>query len=186
MNVVKYATNKMNCYRRTYVIFDRYNTSIKDATRCQRACEAAREYKLTMNAPLPQQQVVLSVAKNKVQLVDLLCEELQQLDDVTLNTSLVITGISPVPTEVRSDWLAQRFDLKTTHEEADVIIPQQLVVLADMGCKTINVICDDTDVFVLLAHYFAEESLSVLLIMEYTSRSRSSIDIEATLARHSG
>ena len=77
LNFVKYATNKMHCYRRTHVIFDRYNTSIKDATRCKRACDAAREYKLTMNAPLPQQQGVLSVTKNKVQLIDLICEELQ-------------------------------------------------------------------------------------------------------------
>ena len=109
-------------------MFDRYKTSIKDATRCQRACEATREYKLTMNPPLPQQQVVLSVVKNKVQLIDLICEELQQLDDVPLNTSLVIKERTPVPMEVRSDALVQRFD-------------------------------DDTDVFVLLAHYFAEESL---------------------------
>ncbi len=70
------------------VIFDRYSTRIKDSTRCQRACEAAREYTLTVNAPLPQQQVVLSVTKNTVQLIDLICEELQQLDDVPLNTSL--------------------------------------------------------------------------------------------------
>ena len=141
LNFVKYATNKMPCYRRTHVIFVRYNTSIKNATRCQRACEAAREYKLTMNAPLPQQQVVLSVTSlNKVQLIDLICEELQQLDDVPLNTSLVITGRYPVPMEVRSDALIQRFDLKTTHVEAYVIFPQQVVALADMGCKTINVI----------------------------------------------
>ena len=139
-----------------------------------------------MNAPLSQQQVVLSVTKNKVQLIDLICEELQQLDDVPLNTSLVITGISPVPMEVRSDALVQRFDLKATHEKADVIIPRQVVALADMGCKTINVICDDTDVLVLLAHYFAEEGLSVSLIMESTSRSRSSIDIGATVAKHPG
>ena len=117
-----------------YVIFDRYNTSIKDATRCQQACEAAREYKLTINVPLPQQQVVLSVTKNKVQLIDLICEELQQLDDVLLNTSSVIIGRSPVPMEVRSYALVQRFDLKTSHEEVDVIIPQQVVALPDMGC----------------------------------------------------
>ena len=55
-----------------------------------------------------------------------------------------------------------------------------------MGCKTINVICDDTHVFVLLARYFAEESLSVSLIMESTSRSRPSTDIGATVAKHSG
>ena len=168
------------------VIFDRYNTSITDATRCQRACEAAREYKLTMNSPLPQQQVILSVTKNKVQLIDLICEERQQLDDVPLNTSLVIPGRYPVPMEVRSNALVQRVDLKTTHDEADVIIPQQVVALADMGCKSINGICDDTYVFVLLAHYFAEESFSVSLIMESTSRSRSSIDMGATVAKHSG
>ena len=88
--------------------------------------------------------------------------------------------------EVRSDALVQRFDLKTTHEGTDVTIPLQVVALADMGCKTIKVICDDTDVFVLLAHYFAEESLSVSLIMESTSRSKSSIDIGATVEKHSG
>ena len=87
--------------------------------------------------------------------------------------------------EVRSDALVQIFDLKTTHEDTDVMIPQQVVVLADVGCKTINVIFADTDVFVLLAHYFAEENLSVPLIMDPTSRSRSSIDIGATVAKHS-
>ena len=56
--------------------FDRYNTSIKDATRCQRACEASGEDKLTMNAPLPQQQGVLSVTKNKVQLIVIISEEI--------------------------------------------------------------------------------------------------------------
>ena len=59
--------------------------------------------------------------------------------------------------EVRSDALVQICDLKTTHEEVDDIIQQQVVALADMGCKTINVICNDIYVFVLLAHYFAEE-----------------------------
>ena len=34
LNFIEYATNKMHCYRRTHVIFYRYNTSIKDTTRC--------------------------------------------------------------------------------------------------------------------------------------------------------
>ena len=146
--------------QRTHVIFDRYDTSIKDADRCQRACEASMEYELTMNAPLPQQQGVLSVTKNKVQLIDLIREDLQTLDDERSKTSLVITRRCPVPMEVRSKALVQIIDLKTTHEEADVIIHQQVVALADMVCKIINGIhvCTDTDVFVLLAHYFADES----------------------------
>ena len=61
-----------------------------------------------------------------------------------------------------------------------------MVALADGWCKTINVICDATYVFVLLAHYFAEESLPVPLIRDPTSRSRSSIDIGTTVAKHSG
>ena len=39
------------------------------------------EYKLTMNASLPQQQLDLSVTKNKVQLIDLIYAELQKRDD---------------------------------------------------------------------------------------------------------
>ena len=87
-----------------------------------------------MNARVPQEQAVLSVTKNKVQLIDLICEELQQVDNVPPNTSLTIIGRYPVPMEVRCDALVQQFDLKTTHEEADFIIPQQVVALADMGC----------------------------------------------------
>ena len=66
-----------------------------------------------MNVPLPQQQDVLSFTKNEVQLIDLMCEELQKLDDVPLNTRLVITGRYPVPMEVKSKALFQKNDLKT-------------------------------------------------------------------------
>ena len=45
--------------------------------------------------------------------------------------------------EVRSDALVHIFGLKTTHEDTYVIIPHQGVALADVGCKTINVICDE-------------------------------------------
>ena len=55
------------------------------------------EYKLTMNASLPQQKLDLSVTKNKVQLIDLIFAELQKRDDQHLKTSLVITGRYHVP-----------------------------------------------------------------------------------------
>ena len=73
-------------------------------------------------------------------------------------------------------------DLETTHEEEDVILPQQVVALADMGCNIINIICDDTYICVCTTLPL----LSVSLIMEPTSRSRSSIAIGATVAKHSG
>ena len=50
------------------------------------------EYKLTMNPSIPQQQLDISVTKNKVQLIDLIYSELQKRDDQHLKTSLVIIG----------------------------------------------------------------------------------------------
>ena len=38
------------------------------------------------------------------------------------------------------------------HEEADVIIIQQMVKASESGVKRINIGCEDTDVFVLLLH----------------------------------
>ena len=67
-----------------------------------------------------------------------------------------------------------------------LIISTTCVVDCPRSPLFLLLICDDTDVFVLLTHYFAEESLSVPLIMDLTDRSRSSIDIGATVAKHSG
>ena len=81
--------------------------------------------------------------------------------------------------------MVDRIDLKTTHEEADVIIPQQMVYAASQGAKTIIVICDDTDVFVLLFHYYLLRKLTCCLFMEGTSAvERTVIDIAATMKKH--
>jgi len=53
-----------------------------------------------------------------------------------------------------------------------------------MDC--ITVICDDTDVFVLLMHYYFTEQLTCQLYMVGTSPSRSTMDIKATVEIHSG
>ena len=52
------------------------------------------EYKLTMNASLPQQQLYLSVTKNQVQLIDLIYAELQKRDDQHLKTEITCTNVS--------------------------------------------------------------------------------------------
>ena len=85
------------------------------------------------------------------------------------NHKLLITGSSEVPQEIRSGVVVDRIDLKTTHEEADVIIPQQMVYAVSQGAKTIIVICDDTDVFVLLLHYYLLRKLTWCLLMEGTN-----------------
>ena len=70
------------------------------------------------------------------------------------------------------------------HEEADVSIPYQVVYLASLGCCSIKVISDDTDIFVLFVHYYAEKKLASRLLMEPTSQGRSSANIGSTVAKH--
>ena len=50
-------------------------------------------------------------------------------------------------------------DLKTSHEEADVIMIQQMSENANEDVKSINILCDDTDVFALLVYHYSEVHL---------------------------
>ena len=46
-----------------------------------------------------------------------------------------------------------RHDLCSSYEEADILITQHAIALALLG-KSVNVVCDDTDVFVFLVHFY--------------------------------
>ena len=57
-----------------------------------------------------------------------------------------------IPRQVQNGLIIERTDLSTTHEEVDVIIVQQAYqFIPDVGIKSNSVICNYTDVFVLLA-----------------------------------
>ncbi len=186
-NIVKHITSKLKGSTRVHIIFDHYcEYSIKSGTRCSRKAQVSRENQLCLSSPLPPQDVALTVTKNKIQLIDMICDELvSSVALLNLPNSFVVTGKSPIPTEVCSGLQIIRPDLKTMHEEADVIIPNQVVYLASLGCCTIKVISDDTDVFVLLlVHYYADKKLTSTLVMEQTSQGRSSVNIGSTVAKH--
>ena len=70
------------------------------------------------------------------------------------------------------------------HKEADVIISHQVVYLANLGWQNIKVISEDTNIFVLLVHYYADKKLTSSLVMEPTSQGRSSANIGSTVAKH--
>ena len=72
----------------------------------------------------------------------------------SIGHKLVITEAEPVLKEVHAGTTSSRHDLKTTHEEADVFIVQQAIALANTGSKSLRILCDDTDVFVLLLHFY--------------------------------
>ena len=100
--------------------------------------------------------------------------------------SLLVTGPYAIPVGIFKGVAIERMDFETTHEEADVIIPRQVVDAATQGSNGIKVICNDKDVFILLTHYYQQCSLSCIVLMEGTTTSRMEavIDIGATAKQH--
>ena len=171
-----------------YVVFDRYfEYSVKSATRSTRSGQyASRRHRLSLSIPLLSQRVVLTVAENNVQLINFICDEpVNKGLSRALKNKLVITGKDAKPTEVPNDNLTERYDLETFHEEANMIMVQQMAQIAQSGAKSISVISDDTDVFVLLLHFYAELDLTCGLRMVATGSDRTVIDIAATVKEHS-
>ena len=173
-----------------HLIFDRYYPySIKSCTRTSRAGKASRHHQLSLDTPLPPQHVVLTVAYNKKQLIDILCQHiLQRIAFVQASDAaahkLVLTGFDPVPTQVSEGVQTVREDLRTTHEEADVIIARQMVSAAREGHLSIKVVSDDTDVFLLLMHFYHQCELLCPVVMESTSKERTVIDIGQSARNH--
>ena len=126
---------------------------------------------------------MLTVTVNNRQLIDMICAALVRLglSGYRILHSLVVTGKDPTPVELQSGTKIERADLATTHEEADVIMVQQTVELAESGAACITVVSDDTDVFILLIHFYAARNLSCKLFMETTGSDRAVIDIAATV-----
>ena len=186
-NLVDYIESHLKAAD-TYLVFDRYlANSIKDTTRASRAGKnASRQHQLSLLTPLPPQKVCLTVTHNKVQLIHLICEYLRQNNNVLSGNGnvLVVTGAEHTPVEICNSNVQERPDLRTTHEEADVIIVQQVVHLAETGKTSIRVIADDTDIFVLLLHFYQEKHLNCHLIMMGTSSGRKCTDIRATLEKN--
>ena len=55
-----------------------------------------------------------------------------------------------MPVELNKGVLINRYDMKTTQEEADTILVQQI---ASVQPESALVVADDTDVFILLLHF---------------------------------
>ena len=108
--------------------------------------------------------------------------------NATSRNKLVITSSSRTPTEIYKAVVTERQDISTSHEEADNIIVQQVVLCAKSQCDTIQqnmVVADDTDVFiVVLLYHYLQESLTCPLLMTSLIQQRSVIDIKATVQAH--
>ena len=72
---------------------------------------------------------------------------------------LIITG-DQLPFHITSGTITRPEELRSAHEEADLIIAKHTIHLSKAGVSPISVLCEDTDVLVLLMHYYHFENLS--------------------------
>ena len=56
--------------------------------------------------------------------------------------------------------------ISTSHEEADNIIIQQTFMAVKQGAECLSVMDDDTDVYILLLHYYNQKELNIPMFME--------------------
>ncbi len=183
--IAKYVTTRLTVSD-VYLIFDRYYTySTKGCTRGQRMKESIKEqHHFTLQSSLPSQQVSLTITENKVQIIDILCQNLiLHFQNERFENRLVITGSDQIPDEVHNGVHIRRHDLAVNHEEADVIIINQAIPLSKEG-SSIHVVCDDADVFALLVHFYDAEKLTGDIFMIPTNRSRAAVSIGATVQKH--
>ena len=157
--------------------------SRKESTRNGRDKGASRVYSLRNTTRLPPQKVMLTVTRNKVQLIDLICEDMAFHKDDFSQHKLVLTGSNPVPVVINRGVIIKRQDMKTTQEEADTMIVQQV---AEVKAKKVLVVADDTDIFVLLLHFccLGDTPASTSVLMVSPIRGRAVIDINATVDLH--
>ena len=94
---------------------------------------------------------------------------------------LAITGSEESTYEVYRKEIKERYDLRTSHEEADAIIIQQVFSAVKSGASTVKVIRDDTDVFVLLSYFHDKHKLKATVLMEATHNARTIIRINDTV-----
>ena len=173
-----------------YLAFDRYvGSSIKSATRLQRIGNIKRSHKITMETPLPTKETSLSSNKTKESLIELIAGELINRFNKSFensNKKLIITSKSEFPKQSQNGTTITRYDLKTTFDEADYIIPHQVVTAFQEGNHTIKVISADTDVFCisLLCHVYKVMNMDADVLLEDFHTDKNIISIRKSVEKN--
>ena len=93
-----------------------------------------------------------------------------------------------MPVEIVVGVRIEYHDLCSAHEEADIVITQHVTTCSLSG-KCVRVVCDDTEVLVLLVHFYhikCRHRNSAPMIMSYLVTERAVTDIGTTATAHSG
>lgn len=123
---------------------------------------------------------MLTVSKNKKQLIELILEDVISHKD-EFSAKLIVTGGDPVPVEINSGLVIRRHDMVVTQEEADTIIMNQIIT---SEYSRVLVVADDTDVFVLLCHFIFHGNIKSHVIMMSPIKGRAVIDVNETVEKH--
>ena len=138
---------------------DRYrDNSIKSHERDRRTSGFSKlDLQLDLNTPLPVKYQVINNVKNKTQLIQHLCQGNQEPSVDMIGDDECMFG----------------------HEEADVnMVSYALMMSREHFCRQIQIVSDDTDVFVLLVHlYWKLRPLAAIKMKRFNGKT---IDINAT------
>ena len=108
-------------------------------------------------------------------------------NNATQKHSMVIAGVCDVPVEIDRGVRIDQHDLCSSHEEADIHITQHAIALRLLG-KSVNVVFDNKDVFVLLVHFynsqFKASNPPPPMFMSSPVKERAVFDIPATAEAH--
>ena len=136
--------------------------------------------------PIPARNNILGNCRNKAQLIDLICTEAKSYFSTNPSSNkLMISGGQQSPVEIQDGKMTVRDDLATTHEEADTIIIHNTNVLIKEGYKQCHVLCDDTDVLLLLMHYYESHFSPANIYMVGFKASPKVISISESVKKHS-
>ena len=102
----------------------------------------------------------------------------KQVASKKVQHGLVVTEAKNYSTQVTVGITFFRDDLRTTHEEADLIIVQQCYRFVDNdSCDAVKVISDDTDILILACNFFPIERSDINVLMKPTQTTRTVTEI---------
>ena len=130
----------------TFLVFDRYhNYSIKGVTRAKRTKNIALKHTLALKTRLPEIEIAF----------------LAEYITSKVAGKKICKRLFVTPLKKHQLWfgmeLTQENEMRTSHEEADLIIVKQCYGAVTTGYTTLKVISDDTDVFALLVFFYSQQ-----------------------------
>ena len=128
-----------------FVIFDRYDgLSAKDHERNRRAGTGSETHTLSLNSILPPRDEILKNKNNKKQLNELICT---------------------FPSNSNAQFISS-FESIVSHDEADISLISYMLHAAEKGAKSIRILSDDTDVFVLAVYWCWKKNIKSSVYIE--------------------